>query len=45
MSYRCPYPTRRCAGCGWRAEPVELTPGPSGDPHCHDCHTTYRNTK
>lgn len=44
MSCTVRYPTRRCCGCGNRYEPVELTPGPSGDPHCEDCLTMYRTT-
>jgi len=29
-----------CEGCGWKCEPAELEPGPSGDPHCEDCMQT-----
>lgn len=29
-----------CTGCGHN-DPDELQPGPSGDPYCHDCRTTF----
>lgn len=33
-----------CEFCGWECEPVELQPGPSGDPACSDCLATFRET-
>jgi hypothetical protein len=30
-----------CEFCDWECEPVELQPGPSGDPCCSDCLTTF----
>jgi hypothetical protein len=34
-----------CEGCGWECEPVELEPGPSGDPHCSDCLQTIAQNR
>lgn len=31
-----------CEFCGHVCEPVELQPGPSGDPACDDCVATFR---
>ncbi|MFL5911241.1 MAG: hypothetical protein ACJ768_11795 [Gaiellaceae bacterium] len=35
-----------CDFCGWDLfDADELTPGPSGDPCCSDCHTTHADTR
>lgn len=34
-----------CDFCGWECPADELTPGPSGDPCCGDCHATHADTR
>lgn len=34
-----------CEFCGGFFELVELTPGPSGDPCCGDCHLDHADTR
>jgi hypothetical protein len=34
-----------CDFCGWKGDASELTPGPSGDPTCGDCHLDHADTR